>query len=87
MKFTDSAITAVLEVMKKRELDPKKVYFEFCLLQNGAVGMGFTDSRLGKTFQFGELTVIIDQRANVDTMVVDYGEVNGRKGLIFLEQK
>jgi hypothetical protein len=87
MKFTDTAIAAVLEVMKKRRLDPQKFYFEFCLLQNGAVGMGFTDRKLGTTFRFGELNVIIDQRANVDNMTVDYGEVGDRKGLIFLEGK
>jgi hypothetical protein len=87
MKFTDSAVTTVLDIMKKRSLDPKKVFFEFRLLQNGAIGMGFSWDRLGKLFQFGELNVIIDPRINVDEMTVDYGEVSGRKGLIFLEGK
>lgn len=47
MKLTDSAVEAILHVMKKRKLDTKQVVFEFHLLDNGGVGIGFSRDRQG----------------------------------------
>ncbi len=87
MRLTDSAASAILEVMKKRRLDPKQVVFEFNLLDNGGVGIGFTKDRQGTAQQYGELTVMIGNGVEMGDTVVDYGEVNGRNGIIFLENK
>ncbi len=85
MRLTDSAAAAILEVMKKRRLDPKKIVFEFHRLDNGGVGIGFTKDRQGTAQQYGELTVMIGNGVDMGETVVDYGEVNGRMGIIFLE--
>lgn len=85
MKLTESAITAILHVMKKRKLDTKKVVFEFHLLDNGGVGIGFTRDRQGVPHQYGDLTVMVGNGVDMSGTTVDFGEVNGRMGLIFLE--
>lgn len=85
MKLTDSAAAAILEVMKKRRLDPKKIKFEFHLLENGGVGIGFTPDRHGTVQQYGDLTVVIGRGVDMGNTVVDFGEVDGRMGIIFLE--
>jgi hypothetical protein len=87
MKLTNSAAAAILEVMKKRKLDPDKVVFEFHLLKNGGIGIGFTKDRQGQSFQYGELTVMVGNGVDMGDTIVDYGEVNGRLGIIFLENK
>jgi hypothetical protein len=85
MKLTDSAVNAILGVMNRRRLDPKKVVFEFHLLDNGGVGIGFTKDRQGESQQYGDLTVMIGNGVNMGDTVIDFGEVNGRTGIIFLE--
>lgn len=85
MKLTDSAVAAILNVMKKRRLDTSKVVFEFHLLKNGGIGIGFTKDRQGISQQYGELTVMIGNGVNMGNTIVDFGEVKGRMGLIFLE--
>lgn len=87
MRLTDSAAAALLEVMKNRKLDPKKIVFQFHLLDNGGVGIGFTRDRQGTLQQYGELTVMVGHGVDMGETVVDFGEVNGRKGIIFLENK
>jgi hypothetical protein len=86
MKLTDSAVTAILDVMKKKRLDPKKIVFEFHLLGNGGIGIGFTRDRQGISQEYGELTVMIGNGVEMGETVIDFGEVNGRMGIIFLEQ-
>jgi hypothetical protein len=85
MKLTDSAVTAILNVMKKRKLDTNQVVFEFHLLDNGGVGIGFTRDRQGVSQQYGDLTVMVGNGVNMGNTTVDFGEVKGRMGLIFLE--
>ena len=87
MKITNSAAAAILEVMKKRKLDPKQVVFEFHLLENGGIGIGFTKDRQGTALQYGELTVMIGNGVDMGETTVDYGQVNGRLGIIFLENQ
>ena len=87
MKLTDPASKAILEVMKKRKLDPKKFVFEFFRLENGGVGIGFAKDRHGTAFQYGDLTVMVGHNVDLGDITVDFGEVNGRNGLIFLENK
>lgn len=87
MKITESAVNAILEVMKKRKLDPKKIVFDFHLLDNGGIGIGFSRDRHGQVQQYGELTVTIGSDVDMGQTVVDFGEINGRKGIIFLEKK
>jgi len=85
MKLTDSAATAILDVMKKRKLDPKKIVFEFHLLENGGVGIGFSRDKHGTSLQYGDLTVIIGNGVDMGNTVIDFGQVNGRMGIIFLD--
>lgn len=84
MKLTESAANAILSVMKKRKLDPKKVVFEFHLLNNGEIGIGFTRDRQGVSQQYGELTVMIGNGVEMGDTIVDFGKVNGRMGIILL---
>jgi hypothetical protein len=85
MKLTDSAAEAILGVMKRRKLDPKKIVFEFRLLENGAVGIGFNQERQGQAQQYGDLTVMIGYGVDMGNTIVDFGEVKGKKGIIFLD--
>lgn len=87
MKFTESAITAILEVMRKRGLDPKKFVFDISIRENGSVGIGFTKDRAGVANQYGDLTVMIGHNIDMNGVVVDFGEINGRKGIIFLPEE
>lgn len=87
MTITPAAVTAILDVMKRRHLDPKQVMFEFHLLANGGVGIGFSRDRHGTVKQYGDLTVVIGAGVEMGETVVDYGEVGSRKGIIFLERK
>lgn len=87
MKITDSAAQIILEIMKKKRLDPKEFVFEFHLLENGGVGIGFTKDRQGLAIKHGELTIMIGHGVDMGDTVVDYGEIDGRMGLIFLEKK
>ena len=82
MQLTNSAINAILEVMQHRKLDPRLVLFEFQLLENGGIGIGFTRERYGQIKEFDRLSVVVDDgiQANI---LVDFGEVNDRKGLFF----
>lgn len=84
MKLTESAANAILNVMKKRKLDPKKIVFEFHLLNNGGIGIGFTRDRQGVSQQYGELTVMIGNGVEMGDTIVDFGEVDGRMGIILL---
>ena len=84
MKLTESAANAILSVMKKRKLDPKKIVFEFHLLDNGGIGIGFTRDRQGVSQQYGELTVMIGNGVEMGETIVDFGKVNGRMGIILL---
>ena len=87
MKLTDSAVEAILHVTKKRKLDTKQVVFEFHLLDNGGVGIGFTRDRQGVSHQYGDLTVTVGHGVDMSGTTVDFGEVNGRMGLIFLDEQ
>lgn len=82
MKITDSAAQAVLEVMKKKKLDPNHVFLEIGIFE-GNLGMAFTREKLGRSYNFGELTVVIRHDVDAAGVLVDFGEINGRKGLVF----
>lgn len=87
MKVTNSAIEIILDIMQKRGLDPSKTFLEVRLLENGALGFGFTRDRLGKLIKFGDLSVIEAFGTETSDTVIDFGEVNGKKGLIFLSEE
>lgn len=83
MKITDSAINAILNIMKSKELDTKTVFLEIGIF-NGNLGLGFTKELTGKVNFFGELGAIVSEDVDATNIIVDYGEVNKKKGLIFL---
>ena len=87
MILTELAAKNILHTMKKNGLNPREVVFEFILLGNGGIGVGFNRDRQGTAENYGELTVMIGNGVEVNNMVVDFQEINGRKGLIFLERK
>lgn len=87
MKFTDSAINAILETMRKRGLNPKEFVFDVSLRENGSVGIGFTKDRAGKTSKYGDLIVMIGHGIDMNGVVVDFGEVNGRRGIVFVTEE
>ena len=83
MKLTNSAIDAILHVMKSREMNPADWYLEFKLLNNGAVGLGFTKQAAQQILTFGELRLTVDGMIDTQGVVLDYSEVNGKQGLLF----
>jgi len=87
MRFTESATTAILETMRNRGLDPKEFVFDVSIRENGAVGIGFTKDRAGVASQYGDLTVMIGHNIDMEGVVVDFGEVDGRRGIIFLSEE
>ena len=83
MKISDSARDAILNVMKSQQLDPHVWYFEL-LLSKGAIGIGFTKQLANaEVHQFGELRLAIDQNLDTTGILLDFAEVDGKKGLIF----
>lgn len=83
MKFSDSAIEAILKTMESKGLNPQTTFLEVGIFE-GNLGMGFTRDALGKVLQFGSLNVAVASNLDTNEIVVDFGEVSGKKGLIFL---
>lgn len=84
MKLTNEASDTVLKVMNDKGLDPQEWFLEFRLLENGAIGIGFTKTQLRKVLDFGKLRLTIDGVIDTEGVVIDYGEHEGRKGLFFM---
>lgn len=82
MKMTEAAAEMILQVMKKKGLNPQKIFLEIGVF-NGNLGMTFTNERAGRQIRFGDLIVYMAGNINSTGIVVDFGEVDGRKGLIF----
>ena len=53
-------------------------------MNNGEIGIGFTRDRQGVSQQYGELTVMIGNGVEMGDTIVDFGKVNGRMGIILL---
>ncbi len=85
MRITDSAVPTIVNLMRSRGLDLKTYLLEFGVFEGTAPGIAFTAEPKGQIFQFGDLRVSISPQVDTDRLVVDYGEVAGRKGIIFLE--
>lgn len=83
MKITDNAVDAILNVMKQKGLDPKTVFLELAVFE-GNLGMGFSRDAMGVKTKHGELTIIISSEVDCADMTIDYGDYQGKKGLIFL---
>lgn len=84
MNLTEPARDAIIDVMKKKELDTNEWFLEFRIVDNGAIGIGFTKTSLRQILKFGELRLTIDEVIDTEGIVVDYGENDGRKGLFFM---
>jgi hypothetical protein len=82
MRITESAAKAILQVMVKKGLNPKQVHFEIGMF-DGSFGIRFNKDRHGKIMQFGPLTVVVADNVDTTGVVLDFGEINGRKGLLF----
>lgn len=86
MRITNSASDAIVKVMKSKGLNPKNTYLEIGVFE-GNLGIGFTRSPIGKIIKQGELSVTLSSAVDTNGIIVDYGEVNGRMGLIFLGEE
>lgn len=87
MIITESAANAILNVMKKNELDPKLFLLQFDRLKNGALGFTFSMENMHKSREFHGLKILLQPEVNMDGVTVDFGEINGRKGIIFMEKQ
>ncbi len=87
MRLTEYATEAIIGVMNAKGLPHKEWALEICTLDNGALGMGFTQERKGRAIEFGELTVMIADNVNSEGVVIDFGEVDGKRGLVFLSEE
>jgi hypothetical protein len=86
MKLTESAVEVILKVMRSKDLDPDQFSLELTVLDNGAMGMGFSKNAQGKTSQLGDLTVVVDDVIDSGGVLIDLAEVNGKMGLVFLAE-
>lgn len=86
MRITESAVKAILDVMNKKGLNPKKIHLEIGVFEGG-LGLGFTNEGIGQRQHFGDLSVVISHSVDTEGVVMDFGEVDGRKGLIFLGEE
>lgn len=86
MEFTQSAANAILTVMKKNNLDPKDFILLFERMDNGTLGFTFSKDKIHSRVFHG-LRVKINSDVGMDNTVVDFGEVAGRRGIIFLEKQ
>jgi hypothetical protein len=87
MRLTKYASEAILSVMDRIGLDPAKCYFGVKQLDNGALGIGFTEESEGETTEHGKLRVTIANNVNTENVVVDFGEVDGKQGLVFISEE
>jgi hypothetical protein len=83
MRITQSASEAIVTVMKSKKLDPRNTFLEVGVF-DGNLGLGFTREPIGKTLKQGDLNIVISNEIDSEGIVVDFGELNGKKGLIFL---
>jgi hypothetical protein len=86
MQITTAAVNAILEVMKSKGLNPKNTFLEIGAFE-GNLGIGFTREKIGRIVKNGDLTLILASNLDTTGVVVDFGEIDGRKGLIFLGEE
>lgn len=82
MRITDEAADAILGVMSSSGLDPNTTYLEVGVFE-GNLGLGFTQRRYGRKLKFGGLSVVVADNIDTTGVLVDVGEHEGRKGLVF----
>ena len=87
MRITEYAVDAITGVMEAKGLDVEKCYFSVKQLDNGALGIGFAEEPEGKIMEFGKLRVTIATNINTEGVVVDFGEVEGKQGLVFISEE
>ncbi len=83
MEITESAVNSILNIMKSKGLNPKNTFFEIGIFE-GNLGLGFTREKIGKIVKKGDLTIIVASTIESENIKIDFGEVNGKKGLVFL---
>jgi len=85
MRITEDATEAILGVMKNNQLDPQKYSMYFCNPPGGGEGLAFNfvENEIGKHLKFGDLNVILALDVDMEGVVVDLREVDGRTGLVF----
>ena len=84
MKITNDAIRAILYTMTKSGLDPAEFSLYFCNPGgNEGMAFNFVKDEIGTVHQFDDLKVIIALDVNMDEVVIDLRQVDGRVGLIF----
>jgi|LakMenE18May11ns_1017448.scaffolds.fasta_scaffold9898312_4 hypothetical protein len=86
MRITDSATSAILNVMKSKGLDVTTTFLEIGVY-DGNLGMSFTRNPIGTTMKNGELSIVISSKVNTTGIVIDYGQVGEKTGLIFLGEQ
>ena len=86
MQITETAAQAILEVMKSKGLNPKTAFLEIGVFE-GNLGLGFTRTPIGTTVKKGELSVVVSSQVDTNGVTIDFGEVNGKMGLIFLGEQ
>lgn len=84
MQFTKSSIDALRHVMKKNNLDKNKIVFEI-KSHNGNLSIRFCPEITGEILFIEDLRIVVDGDLKNAEIVVDFGEVNGKKGIIFLQ--
>lgn len=83
MHITESAIEAILQIMKSKNLDSEKVFFEMRAMPDQSIVIGFNREKLGNVMKFGNLQVIVSSNIDTEGVVVDYVENGDKKGLVF----
>ena len=87
MIITESAANAILGIMKKTDLDPETIVLRFDHLDNGALGFTFSKENNPNIQNFHGLKVLLGNNSYMVNTIIDFGEINGKKGIIFMENK
>lgn len=85
VRITESAVRAILNIMARKGLDNTEYALDLRII-DGIAGVGFTREKDGIVRMFHDLTVNIDPRVMQQDMYLDFGEVDGKQGIIFKEK-
>jgi len=86
MKVTDNAAGALLGVMERVGLDKTTWSIEIKLV-DGYLSMGWTRDKIPPTLKVNDLKVVIAPNIDTTGVVMDYIEIDGKKGLTFEGEK
>ena len=89
MLITNAAQKVILNVMKNKGLDVEKIFLEIDVQREGNfkgnLGIAFNKEKTGHVIKQNGFQVTVGYGLSHENIIIDYAEIDGRKGLIFSE--